>query len=151
MSSRGKNDGSVMINNTNVFALLGSKKKKKPKGKSSSAKSGVENAVEEKKVFWAPAPLNAKSWADVDDDDYYATTAPPQAVWGSTEQQMKEESPVHIEESESDEDILGEEEENYSEPETEENPEPVVKSFVPAIVVKEPERQLSKKEIRKKE
>ncbi|XP_039007063.1 uncharacterized protein LOC120134693 [Hibiscus syriacus] len=39
-------------------------------------------------VFWAPAPLTVKSWADVDDedhDDYYATTAPTQSVWGSSE------------------------------------------------------------------
>lgn len=54
----------------------------------------------DEKVFWDPAPLNTKSWADVDDaddDDYYATNAPPVAVWGSNEDQVKEESPVHVE------------------------------------------------------
>ena len=38
-------------------------------------------------MYWAPAPLTVKTWADVDDeddDDYYATTAPPQAMWGGS-------------------------------------------------------------------
>lgn len=87
-----RREESLVINSTNVFAALGSfKKKKKPsekgssKGKSSSARKPEKEP--EKEVFWAPTPLTKKSWADVDDeddDDYYAVTAPPQSVWGAT-------------------------------------------------------------------
>lgn len=57
---------------------------------------------------------------------------------------------------ESDEDVLSEvdddlDEEHVSEPDVQEDPKLVVKYFPPAIVSKEPEKQLSKKEIRKKE
>ena len=85
-----------VINSTNVFAALGSLKKKKKKaenkeqgsskGRGSSAAGSSAQQPEKEDVFWAPAPLTAKSWADVDDeddDDYYATTAPPQSVWGA--------------------------------------------------------------------
>ncbi|GJR92239.1 DnaJ homolog subfamily C GRV2 isoform X1 [Tanacetum coccineum] len=79
-----KDDG-VSFNSTNVFAALGSLKKKKSKSEGVSKKGKKKEAkVEKEQVFWAPAPLNVKSWADVDDeddDDYYATTAPP-PVWG---------------------------------------------------------------------
>nr|GFD02684.1 hypothetical protein [Tanacetum cinerariifolium] len=80
-----KDDG-VSFNSTNVFAALGSLKKKKSKSEGVSKKGKKKEVkVEKEQVFWAPAPLNVKSWADVDDeddDDYYATTAPP-PVWGS--------------------------------------------------------------------
>nr|GFB66530.1 hypothetical protein [Tanacetum cinerariifolium] len=79
-----RKDDATAISSSNVFAALGSlKKKKKDSKKGGSSKKGVE---EKEPVFWAPSPLNAKSWADVDDeddDDYYATTAPPVAVWGA--------------------------------------------------------------------
>ncbi|KAG0520661.1 hypothetical protein BDA96_08G093200 [Sorghum bicolor] len=48
-------------------------------------------------LFWAPAPLTTKSWADVeddDDDDYFATTAPPRPVWGTADEPVKEEEDV---------------------------------------------------------
>ena len=51
-------------------------------------------------MFWAPAPLNAKSWADVDDeddDDYYATTAPIQPVWGTSEPQPSKQKAANVE------------------------------------------------------
>lgn len=77
-----RREESVVINSTNVFAALGSlKKKKKSKGSASEKDSEKEK---EKEVFWAPAKLTKKSWADVDDDDdddYYATTTPPEAAW----------------------------------------------------------------------
>jgi len=59
-----RREESAAISSTNVFAALCSLKK-------------------EKEVFWAPAKLTVKSWADVDDDDddYYATAAPPEAAW----------------------------------------------------------------------
>lgn len=87
-----RKDEQLVISNNNVFAALGTlrKKKKSDKGKStegSSSKNVKKQADKESEaVFWAPAPLTVKSWADVDDeddDDYYATTAPPQAVWGA--------------------------------------------------------------------
>lgn len=88
-----RDESSFTVSNTNVFAALESlrKKKKSDKEKGSSkggkgtSKAGGGQNAEEKQVFWAPAPLTVKSWADVDDeddDDYYATTAPPQAIWG---------------------------------------------------------------------
>ncbi|MBA0835567.1 hypothetical protein Goarm_007841, partial [Gossypium armourianum] len=89
-----RDEGSMVINNTNVFAALETlrKKKKSDKDRGSSKKSSSKSQQSqpqkepEPQVFWAPAPLNVKSWADVDDDDdYYATTAPPQSVWGSSE------------------------------------------------------------------
>lgn len=92
-----RRDESVVINSTNVFAALGSlKKKKKPsekgssKGKSGGGSGSAKKSSEKepvKEVFWAPTPLTKKSWADVDDDDdddYYAVTAPPQSVWGAS-------------------------------------------------------------------
>lgn len=97
-----RDEGSLVINNTNVFAALETLRKKKKsdkdrksKGSSKSAQSAQPKAPEAQ-VFWAPAPLNAKSWADVDDeddDDYYATTAPPQSVWGPSEPQQNKDRP----------------------------------------------------------
>lgn len=90
-----RDDGSLLINNTNVFAALDALKKKKKTDKErkskGSSKSQAQTKEPEPQVFWAPTPLNATSWADVDDDDdYYATTAPPQSVWGASEEQNKE-------------------------------------------------------------
>lgn len=91
-----RDEASFTVSNTNVFAALESlrKKKKTDKDKSSSRggkgkskAAGGPNSEAEKQVYWAPAPLTVKSWADVDDeddDDYYATTAPPQAIWGGS-------------------------------------------------------------------
>lgn len=95
-----RKDESVVLNSTNVFAALGSLKKKKKSDKSKSGKSQTEP---EKEVYWAPAPLTVKSWADVDDeddDDYFATTAPPELGWtgaDSKEQKETELEPEHAE------------------------------------------------------
>ncbi|KAL2626973.1 hypothetical protein AAZV13_07G143900 [Glycine max] len=70
-------DEAPAINNTNVFVVLGSLKKKKDQ-------RGPSKPNDKKDIFWAPAPLTSKSWADVDDEDdndYYATIAPPESVW----------------------------------------------------------------------
>lgn len=88
-----KDDGSLKISNTNVFAALETLKKKKKLDKHSKSKGSSESQVKkpEPQVFWSPTPLTSKSWADVDDDDdYFATTAPPQPVWGSSQQHGKE-------------------------------------------------------------
>jgi hypothetical protein len=83
------------IGSGNVFAALETLKKKKKKPAAAADKGAPANkpaaAARDREdpkpeVFWAPAPLTAKSWADVDDDDdddYFATTAPPpMPVWG---------------------------------------------------------------------
>ncbi|XP_059634993.1 FK506-binding protein 3-like [Cornus florida] len=162
-----RKDESLVITSTNVFAALGTLKKKKKsdkeqgssKGKGSSKKKQEE---EPKQVYWAPAPLTVKSWADVDDedeDDYYATVAPPESVWGGTSDQLQEvkEGSTPVEESESEVEGLDEvdddnEEEHDQEPEIVVEKEPVFKKPVEApLAPKDPERQLSKKELKKKE
>lgn len=88
-----RDDGSITIQSTNLFAALDTrKKKKKNSGKSkegSSSKSTKLQKEPEPQVFWAPTPLKVKSWADIDDDDedddYYATTAPPSSGWATSE------------------------------------------------------------------
>ncbi|KAF8407010.1 hypothetical protein HHK36_006132 [Tetracentron sinense] len=158
-----RDDGSVGINSTNVFAALESLRRKKKSDKehgSSKNKGSSKNQAKEPEpqVFWAPAPLTVTSWADVDDDDdYYATTAPPQSVWGSSVPQQTKESSVPVEESESEEDGLDEGDEDIEEELDHELEDP----FQTETVVKEPpqasltpkdtERQLSKKELKKKE
>ncbi|XP_054788314.1 uncharacterized protein LOC129294163 [Prosopis cineraria] len=157
-----RDEGSLMINNTNVFAALDALKKKKKSDKERKSKgsstSQVQSKEPEPQVFWAPTPLNAKSWADVDDDDdYFATTAPPQSVWGVSEPEQSKEKPSYVEDSESEEDILDEgdddvEEEHDHEPELSVNPEHDVKKPAEiSVAPKEAERQLSKKERKKKE
>lgn len=92
-----KDDGSLKISNTNVFAALETLKKKKKSDKNSKSKGSSESQAKkpETQVFWSPTPLTSKSWADVDDDDdYFATTAPPQPVWGSSQQHGKEAEPA---------------------------------------------------------
>ncbi|XP_004501275.1 uncharacterized protein [Cicer arietinum] len=161
-----RDDGSLVISNTNVFAALDTLKKKKKSDKerkskgSSNSKSVKLESESESQVFWAPAPLNATSWADVDDDDdYYATTAPPQAVWSVSDSQNNKDKQEIFEDTESEEDILDDgdedvEEEQDHEPEPEDSvePEPEVKMHAEVPVApKEAERQLSKKERKKKE
>jgi hypothetical protein len=97
-----RDDGSLVINNTNVFAALDTLKKKKKsdkdKKKNKASKSNKLESESESQVFWAPAPLNATSWADVDDDDdYYATTAPPQNVWTASDSHQSEDKPDNFE------------------------------------------------------
>lgn len=95
-----KNEGSITINNTNVFAALDTLRKKKNKDKSKSSSSSKSSSKaskeqEEPQVFWQPAPLTTKSWADVedeDDDDYYTTTAPLPSVWGAPASQTGNEA-----------------------------------------------------------
>ncbi|XP_073039130.1 uncharacterized protein [Primulina eburnea] len=171
-----RSEGSLTASNTNVFAALDSlrKKKKSEKDKSSSkgvakSASGISKDSEDKtQVYWAPTPLTVKSWADVDDeddDDYYATTAPPQAIWAGSgpnkAEEMQQLDP--LEESESEDELLVEgdddledEPENEVEPENEAEvlaqPEPTAKKPVElSPAPKEAERQLSKKEMKKKE
>nr|GEU81927.1 hypothetical protein [Tanacetum cinerariifolium]GEV73725.1 hypothetical protein [Tanacetum cinerariifolium] len=68
-----RKDNRISINSKNVFAALGSLKKKK-KSKGVSKKGKKEDKVDNEHVFWDPTPLTVRSWADVDDEDYYAIT-----------------------------------------------------------------------------
>ncbi|KAJ8555407.1 hypothetical protein K7X08_012903 [Anisodus acutangulus] len=154
MGSNRREEGSVMVNNSNVFAALDSLRKKKKSDKEKSKGSSKKEV--EPEVLWAPAPLTVKSWADVDDeddDDYYATTAPLQSFLGSNESEKKVEGPV-VEETESEDDLLDEDEDvedNDHECEVPEHAEPVAQKIESSPAPKEAERQLSKKERRKKE
>ncbi|KAJ7958707.1 stress response protein NST1-like [Quillaja saponaria] len=163
-----RDEGSLVFNNSNVFAALETLRKKKKSDKEKKTKGSSNSQAHAKEpeppVFWAPAPLTAKSWADVDDDDdddYYATTAPLQSVWTGTESQQSKENPSNVEDSETEEDILdegddeGEEEQEHEhehEPQVSVHPEPEVRKPTEVNVApKEAERQLSKKERKKKE
>ena len=159
-----RKDEQLVISNNNVFAALGTLRKKKKSDKGKNAEGSVsKNVKDPEPVFWAPAPLTVKSWADVDDeddDDYYATTAPPQAVWGpdtANEHHHKpKETVTPLQESESEEEGIDEadddnEEEHEQEPDLPEEKEPIVKKTAENVAPKESERQLSKKELKKKE
>ncbi|XP_057718330.1 uncharacterized protein LOC130932888 [Arachis stenosperma] len=98
-SSRGDNDEDAIGNGSEMDELgdkvsgngvgrvfVRASSKGRASSSSSTAASSAAQQQEKKEVFWAPAPLTSKSWADVDDeddDDYYAITAPPQSVWGA--------------------------------------------------------------------
>ncbi|KAG6526269.1 hypothetical protein ZIOFF_016251 [Zingiber officinale] len=178
-----RDDGSLKINSTNVFAALETLKKKKKSDKESKSKGASRSQAkeQEQQVFWAPAPLTSKSWADVgddDDDDYYATTAPPKAIWGASEQRHIKELEASVEEvrvlilllrvfqsllcfvilveSETEDDGLDiGDDDDIEEPEIEPEAvisEPIVEKLAPVLVpAKDAERQLSKKELKKKE
>lgn len=152
MGSNRREEGSVMVKNSNVFAALDTLRKKKKSDKEKS--KGSSKKEQEPEVLWAPAPLTVKSWADVDDeddDDYYATTAPLQSFVGSNESEKK---PEPVEETESEDDLLDEDEDvedNDHESEVPEHADPVGQKIEASPAPKETERQLSKKERRKKE
>ncbi|XP_049376672.1 nucleolin 1-like isoform X2 [Solanum stenotomum] len=152
MGSNRREEGSVMVKNSNVFAALDTLRKKKKSDKEKS--KGSSKKEQEPEVLWAPAPLTVKSWADVDDeddDDYYATTAPLQSFVGSIESGKK---PEPVEETESEDDLLDDDEDvedNDHESEVPEHAEPVGQKIEASPAPKEAERQLSKKERRKKE
>ncbi|XP_024180982.1 FK506-binding protein 3 isoform X2 [Rosa chinensis] len=158
-----RKDESVVLNSTNVFAALGSLKKKKKSDKSKSGKSG--QAEPEKEVYWAPAPLTVKSWADVDDeddDDYFATTAPPELGWAGGDSKDHKESelePEHVEVgdlvSDSEEEGLDDVDDDVDEDHDNELEAPVEtetgkKLAEASTAPKDTERQLSKKELKKK-
>ncbi|KAJ6846766.1 nucleolin [Iris pallida] len=132
--------GGGSIRSTNVFAALDSLKKKK-KSKATAGQSRTE--PEPAEVFWAPTPIKSMSWADVEDDDDYFATAKPLEKLPVTKE---EEDQVHFleeEESESDHD---------DEPELPVPAEPVLEKPPSAPVApKDTDRQLSKKELKKKE
>ncbi|KAH7681775.1 [Myosin light-chain] kinase protein [Dioscorea alata] len=158
---RNRKDDLPKINNTNIFAALETLKKKKKSDKDQGkSKASSKSLVKEPEppVFWAPAPVT-KKWADVedeDDDDYFETTAPPSNVWGTSEPRQTKDTAIVAEEESESEDEIDEidddvEDEPEHEPEVPAPAEPVVKKPAPSIVPKDAERQLSKKELKKKE
>uniref|UniRef100_A0A8R7JZS8 Uncharacterized protein n=1 Tax=Triticum urartu TaxID=4572 RepID=A0A8R7JZS8_TRIUA len=169
MAGGGNRKGSgaeeLRIGSGNVFAALETLKKKKKKPAAAEKKQAP--LVEKPEVFWAPAPLTAKSWADVeddDDDDYFATTAPlcpvRESQGGDADagheddiEQVHLASPTEIE---SEDDSLDDEVDASAEDEHEAGDavlsEPAVqKAVAPLVPPKDTERQLSKKELKKKE
>ncbi|KAJ8770443.1 hypothetical protein K2173_017934 [Erythroxylum novogranatense] len=156
-----RKDEAVVINNTNVFAALSSlrRKKKKDSGSHMPTVGGKKSKEKEEGVFWAPAPLTVKSWADVDDeddDDYYATTAPPTSVWGSAQsdpnlgKEAVDESETEEEGLDEVDDDIEEEHEDEYEHKTSERVEAIKKPAEAYVGRKDTERQLSKKELKKK-
>ncbi|KAL0724139.1 hypothetical protein Bca4012_038738 [Brassica carinata] len=82
-----RDEGSMPIQNTNLFAALDTRRKKKKSDKAKASPVIKETEAQ------------AKAWADIDsdgeDDDYFATTAPPpppQPLWSASN--AKE---VHVE------------------------------------------------------
>ncbi|KAE8819203.1 hypothetical protein D1007_02957 [Hordeum vulgare] len=160
---RGAGAEEVRIGSGNVFAALETLKKKKKKP--AAAKKEHAPVVEKTDVFWAPAPLTTKSWADVeddDDDDYFATTAPlcpvreTQGDDGDAGHEDEKEHSALEEEIESEDDSLDDEVDAAAEDEHEAGDavptEPAVqKAVAPLVPPKDTERQLSKKELKKKE
>lgn len=95
-----RDEGSITIQSTNLFAALDTRKKKKKTDKAGNSKGSSSSKPQnepEPQVFWAPTPLKVKSWADLDDDDedddYYATTAPPSSGWTTSE---PKDTPVEV-------------------------------------------------------
>ncbi|KAJ7553185.1 hypothetical protein O6H91_06G087300 [Diphasiastrum complanatum] len=164
-----KDDGLPAISSTNIFAALESRRRKSSKKMAEKDKSSFKPEQQhhnggEVAQFWAPASVTVnKSWADVeeDDDDYYATTAPPPS-WNSVK--PTDDAPLHKEqlsdgeETEADEE-LEEEVEDDADEEIEVKASNAISidsagqsQTTPSTpAVREPDRQLSKKEIKKKE
>ncbi|KAJ7550320.1 hypothetical protein O6H91_07G094800 [Diphasiastrum complanatum] len=159
-----KDIGLPAISSTNIFAALESRRRKSSRKRleRNSSAAGKEGSSEVPAQFWAPSPVTVKSWADVeDDDDYYETTAPPPS-WPS--ERPAESVEVHKEGLSQGEETEGEDDaedegEDDAEEETELEAADTVSielispfSTAPSTpVVREPERQLSKKELKKKE
>ncbi|KAM0933414.1 hypothetical protein DsansV1_C35g0228711 [Dioscorea sansibarensis] len=159
MVGRGsRKDDLPSLSSTNGFAALESlKKKKKSDNRKSKGLSKNQAKEPEQPVFWAPTPITSKKWADVedeDDDDYYATTAPLNESLGLPVQQQTKEDDELEEETESEDDDGDDdvEDEVENEPKV---PVPVEtglkKPTLAASATKGAERQLSKKERKKKE
>lgn len=158
---RGAGAEEARIGSGNVFAALETLKKKK---KPAAAKKKQAPVVEKPEVFWAPAPLTTKSWADVeddDDDDYFATTAPlcpVRETQGDDADAGHEDEKEHsaLEQEIESEDEVDDEVDAAAEDEHEAGDavpsEPAVqKAVAPLVPPKDTERQLSKKELKKKE
>ncbi|PPR96239.1 hypothetical protein GOBAR_AA24423 [Gossypium barbadense] len=141
-SSR-RQEGSLVINNTNVFAALETlrRKKKSDKDRGSSKKSSSKSQQQPEKeaepqVFWAPAPLTGKSMdgkkSELLEANGLTDGIVPNVFVGTPK------TPKDLD-SESEEDILEEgdddiEEDHDHEPESQVHPEPVLEKAAEALL-----------------
>ncbi|EFJ17786.1 hypothetical protein SELMODRAFT_444781 [Selaginella moellendorffii] len=160
IESRVKDDGLPAVSTANIFSALERKSNKKKLDKH-ALQSSQSKQQEDAGQFWVPSPVTVKSWADVeDDDDYFATTAPLPAIWGQTTTKASQESSVnhdlnHLEDSEVDEDFDDDADEEVEEEKSEEagvvsSGQAEQRPQTPTVL-RELDKQLSKKEIKKKE
>lgn len=165
-----RDEGLPAISSTNIFSALESRRKKSIKKrldkdqKGSSLSSASNVSAQPALQSWAPTPVSVTSWADCeeDDDDYFAMPAlaplPDQELKtahdGTREEEEEEEDMSHGEESEGDEDVEEEGNEENEEPQCPRTNELAadVNVVPPApVAAREPDRQLSKKQLKKKE
>eukprot|EP00271_Cylindrocystis_brebissonii_P021561 TRINITY_DN7785_c0_g1_i1.p1 TRINITY_DN7785_c0_g1~~TRINITY_DN7785_c0_g1_i1.p1 ORF type:complete len:339 (+),score=122.24 TRINITY_DN7785_c0_g1_i1:216-1232(+) len=159
----GRSDGgSAAISSSNIFAALEGRRKTKKKDKAAKDAS-VPETKQEPVQFWTAPPVTVASWADCedDDDDYFATVPPPltAGVANPADAKLADDSHHDAEESEDDDD-LGEEgddnEDGENEHEEEEESNVASRASGGGQGAEPPlergtERQLSKKELKKKE
>lgn len=147
---------------SNPFAALEHKKAKKKKEKSEreKRKKDKKDTLELEKAIFDQPQINVSSWADCDDEDDWAAEPAPQPAAAS-----QETNGAHAEEPDSDHEIIDLEEEfgvelggdDHHEHTEDKEHESAEKADVPAPLPKRRsvpapvERQLSKKELKKKE
>lgn len=155
-----RDDGLPAISSTNIFSALESRRRRSSKKRSDKEKADSKNKEAQQQetattLVWTPTPVSVASWADCeeDDDDYFAMPALPPIV-----DQPSDAAPDAVQEdlsqeSDGDEEIEDADEENEEEePETEATEVAVdVKVALVLPIAREPDRQLSKKELKKKE
>lgn len=155
----------------NIFAALDTKKGKKKKSKEhdKKKKSGDKKAVSaaelERAIFSQPS-ISISNWADEDDDDEFVATDTFATNWTQSNQPTANEPAANdeaaeAEDSEEEVDLekelgveLGHDEDDELEDDREEEQLPPLSTAAPQLQTKlaqEPERQLSKKELKKKE
>ncbi|KAH0648177.1 hypothetical protein KY285_033425 [Solanum tuberosum] len=161
MGSNRREEGSVMVKNSNVFVALDTLRKKKKSDKEKS--KGSSEKKQEPEVLGAPAPLTVKSW-----EMLMTITTPPLLLFSLLWVPLNLEkhlnllsqlnycvfNPELVVETESEDNLLDEDEDvedNDHESEVPEHAEPVGQKIEASPAPKEVERQLSKKERRKKE
>ncbi|KAJ6844481.1 uncharacterized protein M6B38_292805 [Iris pallida] len=163
-----RDDAPLKIRSTNGFAVLESLKKKKKsdsKSRSSSSSSSKGQAKEKApEVYYQPKPLVHRSWADVEDDeddDYLETTEPLETIWGAAGTSRKKEIEAVIqeevvEESESEDGLDDDDDVDIEEEHGQEIVDPIpgepLEKRTPSVssAPKDTDRQLSKKELKKK-
>ncbi|MCO5574410.1 hypothetical protein L7F22_028195 [Adiantum nelumboides] len=155
-----RDDGLPAISSTNIFSALESRRRKSSKKRSEKekgeSKSKEGQQQETAPQVWTAAPVSVTSWADCeeDDDDYFALPALPPIVDQPTETALDASHEDLSQESEGDEELDDVDDEiEEDEPESEAVME-AVEAKVSTVVTqagREPDRQLSKRELKKKE
>ncbi|KAH7437143.1 hypothetical protein KP509_05G058400 [Ceratopteris richardii] len=155
-----RDDGLPAISSTNIFSALESRRRKsskkrsdKEKGESKSREAHQETTVPQ---VWTPAPVTVTNWADCeeDDDDYFALPALPPIVDQPIQPVFDAGNDDLSQDTDGDEEVDdGYDENEEEEPENDVVPEVVEAKATNTVapVPREPDRQLSKKELKKKE